>query len=68
MNFAKHGYFEVIEWNYEKIKNLFPYVLTCGFFLDEFSQLGDKKKGWQIQQRDFRDLKKTICHILTKNT
>jgi hypothetical protein len=42
------------------------YVVQC-FFLGEFSQPGDKKKGgWQIQQRDFQDLKKTIRHILAK--
>jgi hypothetical protein len=43
MNFAKHGYFEVIEWNHEKIKKIFPYILTFGFFGGKFSQLGDKK-------------------------
>jgi hypothetical protein len=31
-------------------------------------QPGDKKKGWQIQQRDFWNLKNKIGHILTKKT
>jgi hypothetical protein len=25
-----------------------------------------QKKGWRIQQRDFKDFKKKIRHILTK--
>jgi hypothetical protein len=38
-------------------------------FFGEFSHPGDpKKKGWRIQQRDFKDFKKQIRHILTKKT
>jgi hypothetical protein len=41
----------------------------CGsvFFWGDFHNLATKKKGWQIQRRDFQDLKKNR-HILTKKT
>jgi hypothetical protein len=44
----------------------------CGsvifFFLANSRNLATKKKGWSIQQRDLKDFKKQIRHILrTKN-
>jgi hypothetical protein len=34
------------------------------FIWGKFLQFGDKRKGWQIQQKVFWELFKNICHIL----
>jgi hypothetical protein len=34
----------------------------------EFPQPGGKKKGLANSTKGFFEIKKTICHILTKNT
>jgi hypothetical protein len=66
MNFAKHGYFEVIEWNYEKSKKVISMCFDMSFLFGRIFATWQQKKVGESNKGIFEFLKKN-CYILTKN-